>query len=48
MITGLLIILIVMFFPGGIAQMMGNLMQKRKTAKFTANTQRRVDGYGQN
>ena len=48
MITGLLIILIVMFFPGGIAQMMGNLMQKRKTAKFAANTQRRVDGYGQN
>ena len=48
MITGLLIILIVMFFPGGIAQMMGNLMQKRKTAKFAANTQRRMDGYGQN
>ena len=48
MITGLLIILIVMFFPGGIAQMMGNLMKKRKTAKFAANTQRRVDGYGQN
>lgn len=46
MITGLLIILIVMFFPGGIAQMVGNLVQKRKSSKAAAKVQRRVDSYG--
>lgn len=46
MVTGLLIILIVMFFPGGIAQMMGKLMEKRKTRRFLEKTQRRIDSYG--
>ena len=46
MITGLLIILIVMFFPGGIAQMVGNLVQKRKSGRYAAKVQRRVDSYG--
>ena len=46
MITGLLIILIVMFFPGGIAQMVGNLVQKRKSSKAATKVQRRVDSYG--
>ena len=47
MITGLLIILIVMFYPGGIAQMVGNLVQKRRTAKFVTKVERRMDSYGQ-
>ena len=47
MITGLLIILIVMFYPGGIAQMVGNLVQKRRTAKFVTKVERRMESYGQ-
>lgn len=45
MITGLLIILIVMFFPGGIAQMVGNLVHKRKSNRFAAQVQRRMERY---
>lgn len=46
MLTGLMIILIVMFFPGGIAQMASNLARKYRESKLRKNVERRIEAYG--
>ena len=45
-LTGLMIILIVMFFPGGIAQMASNLARKYRESKLRKNVERRIEAYG--